>query len=320
MRTDAGAPPATCSFAFSSDDENSVPDAEKFRRTDAIVTARFVRRQKYLTKSSQTSCRHIPPPGLHRLTNTFVHITNGFAARGFPRNLMWYPDMPSSISFVTLLPQAIRDTALTVAGLHARKFPQEGYAAFRSRCEAQVDALSQELRDAGHTDDVIDDALYAQCALLDEAISRCTKIEYRDLWERQQLQSTRFDSDDAGEELIRRMQVRLGSAQPDMTLLLIFHTVLLLGFRGKFADEGETERFRLMTELTERIEGKAQKRTPDNAGDAGAATVVTPGAPFRWEGVLSPLVWATLVTLMAALVYGGLKYWLALSISLLSKG
>lgn len=227
--------------------------------------------------------------------------------------------MPSATSFVILLPQAIRDTALTVAALHTGEFPQEGYAAFRNRCEAQVDALGNELRQAQHAVDIIADAQYAQCALLDEAVLRCMKNVHRDAWERSPLQLTRFNSHDAAEELIARMQTRLSGPQPDMTLLLIFHTVLLLGFKGKFAEHGATERFRLMTELTGRIEGKGQKQMPEVATDSYAGIAMTAGAPCRWVGVLSPLVWAMLAALMVALLYGGLQYWLSLSISVLTK-
>jgi len=223
--------------------------------------------------------------------------------------------MTPSTSFVTLLPLAIRDTALTVASLHGGDFPKEGFTLFRQTCETQLERLRTELEKAGHPQDVIDDALYAQCALLDESVLRCLKNKHRDDWEHQPLQVTQFNSHDAGEELVRRMQARLHTPQANMTLLLIFHTVLLLGFQGKFAVQGETERFKLMNELAERIEGGNQKSAPEDR----STVVVTAGASRRWWPALSPLGWVILAGLIAALLYGGLQHWLSVSINALTQ-
>lgn len=222
--------------------------------------------------------------------------------------------MTPSISFVTQLPLAIRDTALTVASLHGGEFPREGFSVFRQTCEAQLERLRTELEEAGQPRDMIDDALYAQCALLDEAVLRCLKNKHRDDWELQPLQVTQFNSHDAGEELVRRMQARLQAPQANMTLLLIFHTVLLLGFQGKFAVQGEIERFALMNALAERLEGNQKSTLEDRS-----TVVVTAGASRRWWPTLSPLAWVMLAALLAALLYGGLQHWLSVSISALMR-
>jgi type VI secretion system protein ImpK len=222
--------------------------------------------------------------------------------------------MPST-SFVTLLPLAIRDTALTVASLHAGDFPKNKFDEFRTKCKEQVDRLEEELSEAGHAKDVIDDALYAQCALLDETVLRCLKNEDRDAWEHEPLQVTQFNSHDAGEELIKRMETRLHAPQPNVMLLLIFHTVLLLGFQGRFAVQGETERYKLLNDLSERLEHGDPKTTSDDR----STVIVTAGPSRRCWPTLSPLAWVMLTAVLAALLYGGLQHWLSTSIAALTQ-
>lgn len=222
--------------------------------------------------------------------------------------------MSASTSLVGRLPLAIRDTALTVTGLHAKDALDEEPADFREKCVRQVDSLKQELTEAGYPTNVIDDALYAQCALLDEAVLRCLKTTQRDAWERQPLQVSRFNSHDAGEELIRRMNLLVHAPQPEPLLLRIFHIVLLLGFHGKYAaPDGAAERQLLIRRLADRLE-------PDSAGakDDSAQVVINATAPGRWHFALSPVGAIVLAAITAALVYGGLQYWLSLSISALT--
>jgi type VI secretion system protein ImpK len=131
-----------------------------------------------------------------------------------------------------LLPNAFRDTALTVATL-ADNATSIGSASFRETCVAQVDALRRELIIAGHPSDVVADAIYAQCALLDETALVQLKGHKRDAWEREPLQVREFNTNDAGDELIARIRRRLQESRPKLALLSIFNAVLGLGFTGK---------------------------------------------------------------------------------------
>ena len=222
--------------------------------------------------------------------------------------------MTPTTSYVSQLPLAMRDTALTIASLHTGDFPHDGFKLFRELCEAQLQRLRQELEETGQPADDIDDALYAQCALLDETVLRCLKTEHREEWELRPLQVTQFSSHDAGEELIRRMQARLHAPQADLRLLLIFHSVLQLGFRGKFTEQTETERVELMSELARRITGTHQQPNPDERCTVTVAT----GAARRWPGLTS-LALVMLTSLLAALLYGALQHWLSTSITALTQ-
>jgi type VI secretion system protein ImpK len=150
------------------------------------------------------------------------------------------------------LPVAFRDTALTVATLHGHA-TSDSFETLRRRCREQVRRLREELKAHGQPDDVIQDALYAQCALLDEAALSHLHGSDRDAWEREPLQVAEFGTHDAGDALIERVQQRLHQPQPVRSLLAIFYAVLALGFKGRFALEGCDARATMIRALGDRL-------------------------------------------------------------------
>lgn len=137
-----------------------------------------------------------------------------------------------------MLPLALCDTALTVTGLADAVKPTLGFETFRAKCLEQVARLREEFSALDQPTDVVEDAAYAQCALLDEvALGRLQGAD-RDAWEREHLQVQRFQSHNAGEALIVRIERRLAEPQPVLPLLAVFHAVLGLGFQGRYALEG----------------------------------------------------------------------------------
>ncbi|QAU23557.1 DotU family type IV/VI secretion system protein [Dyella sp. M7H15-1] len=163
--------------------------------------------------------------------------------------------MTSSLSMNPMwLPVAFRDTALTVTTL-GWQFAPSSFETLRQRCREQIQRLRVELNTAGLSEDVVQDAVYAQCALLDEAALIHLKDGERDAWEREPLQVAEFGTHDAGDALIDRMQQRLRQPQPARPLLAIFHAVLTLGFRGRLALEGPDVRAAMVSALDERLGG-----------------------------------------------------------------
>lgn len=207
----------------------------------------------------------------------------------------------------TLLPLALRDTALTVAHLASAAQPQ-AFGEFAGRCDTQIAQLRAELAAAGCTPDVIDDAVYAQCALLDETALKYLQEYDRDIWEREPLQVRYFNSHDAGDALIQRIERRLAAPQPVLPLLAIFSAVLGLGFQGKFALHGAEPRAALMRALNERL-GKIDQGLTDTV-------LIRQGTPRRWTG-LSPLSWVVLACAVSGLFYLGAQHWLNASIDAL---
>ncbi|MGT2452695.1 DotU/TssL family secretion system protein [Cupriavidus basilensis] len=206
----------------------------------------------------------------------------------------------------SILPLALRDTALTVAELTDDTKPM-GFEAFRAICLEQVSRLRAELSDAGQPADVVEDAVYAQCALLDEVALGRLPDDDRVAWEREPLQVREFRSHDAGQALIARVERRLGEAKPVLPLLTVFYGTLGLGFQGRFALDGASARIALMQAIDERL---------DRAGwrESDGPVLVTGGKAHRWWAHLSPLAWITISCVGAGLVYLALDRWLAAAI------
>ncbi len=213
----------------------------------------------------------------------------------------------SSEKFTALLPRAFRDTAFTVASL-ADDASSITFASFREKCLAHGDALRRELRAAGHLPDVVRDATYAQCALLDETALAHLKGAERDAWEREPLQVREFKSNDAGYELIDKVQQRLAEPRPKLALLSLYNAVLGLGFKGKFALSGADARLELMRALDQRI-GQA------GSVDTSGTVLLARDASRRLRMNASPLGWVIGAVLVAGLVYLALGQWLTASIA-----
>jgi type VI secretion system protein ImpK len=216
----------------------------------------------------------------------------------------------SAEKYTALLPNAFRDTAVTVANL-SDDATSITFASFRAKCVTQVEALARELRAAGHLPDVVRDATYAQCALLDETALVRLKGAERDAWEREPLQIKEFQTNDAGDELIAKIQQRLADPRPKVALLSLFNAVLGLGFKGKFALQGADARIELMRALDQRIAQVADR-------DTSGTVLLTQDASTRWNRNVSPLGWVVASVVVAGLVYLGLSQWLTASIARVS--
>jgi type VI secretion system protein ImpK len=205
------------------------------------------------------------------------------------------------------LPVALRDTARTVTDLSA------GRALvlhdLRRQCDNQVIGLRTELLRCGQPHDVIDDAVYAQCALLDETALKHLSGADRDAWEREPLQLSVFGRNDAGEELLRRIGQRLREPKPVIPLLGIFAAVFALGFKGRHAT-GENE---ALAKLTRAIEGRLERAVGEAAPNRSGALVVDPLR--RRRRVLSPLAWVLIACMAAGFAWFSIDQWLLSSIA-----
>lgn len=159
---------------------------------------------------------------------------------------------PSDHQAKSIMPIAFRDTALTVALLR-QGASSITFDIFRGCCLKHIRHLREELSAWQLSEDVINDAVYAQCALFDEAALNGLSGHDRDCWEREPLQVAEFSTHHAGEELIERMHRRLAEPDPVRPLLAIFLATLGLGFTGRFARDQQAARSELMRALRERL-------------------------------------------------------------------
>jgi type VI secretion system protein ImpK len=190
----------------------------------------------------------------------------------------------------------LRDTALLVSML-TQGGTSEPAEQLRKHCVELMAAFSAALEQRGFAADVREDAQYAQCGLLDEAVLRCPSIKDRSSWEAHPLQVERFGKLDAGDYVFDRLTERLRAASPHVDLLECYAAILGLGFMGRYAREGVAKRAVLMATLNARLESLRPAVTRTFIADRGARRVAD------WFYRLSPWRIAGIGCLAAALVY-----------------
>ncbi|MFL9926167.1 DotU family type IV/VI secretion system protein [Herbaspirillum lusitanum] len=146
----------------------------------------------------------------------------------------------------------LRDTALQVS-LLAQDAKPASVSELRLRCLKLVEAFDKALQERRFSPDVIGDALYAQCGLLDETVLRYLSESEKSEWDATPLQVERFNNHDAGERIYERIAFRMRELPPQLDLLECYSTILGLGFRGRYARTGEQERSAIMRSLDEMI-------------------------------------------------------------------
>jgi len=198
---------------------------------------------------------------------------------------------PDGASMRTLL----RDTALEVSLLSQDAAEQSAFE-LRKRCLQVVDDFDRALQAKRFPEDVRQDAVYAQCGLLDEAALRYLPDDERSKWDAQPLQVERFGNHDAGDRIYERIAVRVREMPPNAALLECYATILGLGFLGRYANDGELRRAELATLLNERILRAGPRR-------GGLVIDTVSGTRLDWLRRLSPWTFAGIVCVTAALLW-----------------
>ncbi|EPS1221802.1 DotU family type IV/VI secretion system protein [Burkholderia cenocepacia] len=147
----------------------------------------------------------------------------------------------------------LRDTALLVTTLTSGGHTQDAVA-LRARCKQLVEQFASGLQQRGFPDDVRNEALVAQCGLLDEVALRHLPGESRSAWEREPLQVEQFNLHEAGERVFERLDARMREPAPPVALLECYSAILGMGFVGRYARDGEAKRTALITSLNARLE------------------------------------------------------------------
>lgn len=190
----------------------------------------------------------------------------------------------------------LRNTALEVS-LLAQGATAAAVPPLRQRCLELVQEFESALEERGAGADVKNDALYAQCGLLDEAVLNHLPEESRSLWEALPLQVERFGKHDAGEHVFDRLAERMREAPPNVELLECYVTVLGLGFKGRYAREGEAPRAAVVKALSDLLARFASK------GDDGLIVDAARTRGLDWLYRLSPWALAGLACAAAVIVF-----------------
>jgi type VI secretion system protein ImpK len=142
----------------------------------------------------------------------------------------------------------LRDTALLVSRLRIDNAVTT-YATLRTECDAMIDQFGSALVGRGYSGDILQDARIAHCALLDETALQSLFGTDRDNWASQPLQVTKFHQHDAGERVFERLDQRMRERTPNLDLLQFYAAILGLGFKGRYAVNGEASRLKLIVDL-----------------------------------------------------------------------
>lgn len=125
--------------------------------------------------------------------------------------------------------------------------------ALQQLCLDQVEQVREQLEQIAMDPRDIEHINHAQCALLDEAVLLCTKGEVRTEWTCEPLQAKLFNRHQAGESLYEEIRLVLRESSPDPRVLTVFHRVLMLGFKGRYADLADPGREQVLEALEARV-------------------------------------------------------------------
>lgn len=154
----------------------------------------------------------------------------------------------TKLAVPTGMRECLRETALQ-ASLMAQGGNAIAVSDLRERCLDLVQEFEQALDLRQIPADVKGEAVYAQCALLDEVALSSLPVEERGEWEAHPLQVERFGNYDAGERVFERLNARMRETPPHVELLECYAAILGLGFKGRYAREGDAARKALILSL-----------------------------------------------------------------------
>jgi len=135
----------------------------------------------------------------------------------------------------------LADTALLVSTLKAGG-EMSPVADLRGHCMTYIRTLSDELERYNVPASVRLDAMFAQCALLDESVLAHLKGDARSGWDSNPLQVECFNRHDAGSYVFERLEARMREPSPDAGLLEAYAAILGLGFNGRYVLDPEGRR------------------------------------------------------------------------------
>jgi len=125
---------------------------------------------------------------------------------------------------------------------------------FNQQIDRFFDNFQKQAENCGKPANLVEDAKYAFCALLDE-IALSGNFPFHDQWARTPLQLRIFGDHLAGKGFFDRLERLRGDPVRNIEALEVFHTCLLLGFQGKYLFAGLERR----DSLTERLGQEIQR-------------------------------------------------------------
>jgi type VI secretion system protein ImpK len=191
----------------------------------------------------------------------------------------------------------LRDTALQVSQL-TQGGTNENVPDLRRRCLQLVHDFDAALEARQVPHDVKEDAIHAQCGLLDEMAMKYLPADGRSQWDEFPLQVECAGNHNAGEQVYERLTARMRETPCNLELLECYAAILGLGFRGRYArDENERERAALVKALNAQIAKARPAHQPTfiiNSGGGSRFDRLRQVSPWALAGVacvVAGLIW-----------------------------
>lgn len=127
------------------------------------------------------------------------------------------------LSSATRLVQSLRGTDLP-----------ETREALLDQIRAVTDDFRTKALSSGYTKDMVDDAIYALYAAIDEAVLT-SAVTFRDEWKTRSLQLERFGDQLAGEHFFDKLRHIRERGASHTEVAEVYHLCLRLGFEGRYA-------------------------------------------------------------------------------------
>ncbi|MGS0742972.1 DotU family type IV/VI secretion system protein [Glaciimonas sp. GG7] len=140
------------------------------------------------------------------------------------------------------------DTALQIT-LLPQHFETISHYKWRARCASLIEQLRNKMGEADYDQAIINEVIYAQCALLDDTVQHYLSEVQRCEWKNKSLEMHFFNSNKAGNIIFKRIEMLLQQAAPLPERIALYDTVLGLGFGRYCSEASDAERQRLITRL-----------------------------------------------------------------------
>jgi type VI secretion system protein ImpK len=213
------------------------------------------------------------------------------------------PALPEAIAAPTLR-TLLEEPFCLLALLRDGAWPREP-AGFQARLEGLLALFRERALSQGKAVAPVDEATYAVCALADELLL-AEASPLREAWARAPLQLKLFGDHLAGEGFYQRLDRLLRDPGPRGETLEVFHTCLLLGFKGKYLLEPAGT----LQNLVARTAQELRRLRGEGAGLAPCAEpAVRPGQGPRavplwaWHAVLGAAALGLLLTFRLLLAH-----------------
>lgn len=213
---------------------------------------------------------------------------------------------------INSLSLSFQEVLTAIARVRYQRQQVQDAESFRTQMRHSLQTAMQEARSLGYSSEMVQTAVFASVAYLDESVLNLQSPAFAD-WVRRPLQEELFGGHTAGETFFRNLKSLLGQPDsPEVADALELHCLCLqMGYRGRYAlgDSGELHQMlRQSRDKIERIRGAARLTPPVAPPEVRPAR-----AKDSWSRAL--LITACVLALLVIVAFAGFEFSLGSGVS-----